>query len=149
MKVNLESGFVPVIFLMVAVVIAAVPHVRAQWRVNGTVVREMVNAQRPPQVVPDGAGGAIVVWKDFRYGGWDIYAQRIAPDGTMSWGGGGAPVCTERGAQHWVSMVPDGAGGALAVWMDMRRGWDIYGQHIDSKGGALWKSNGNAICLET
>ena len=149
MKVNLESGFMPVIFLMVAVAIAAVPCARAQWTVNGTVVREMVNAQRPPRVVPDGAGGAIVVWKDFRYGGWDIYAQRIAPDGTMLWGGGGAPVCTERHAQHWISMVPDGAGGALAVWMDMRRGWDIYGQHIDSKGGVLWKSNGNAICLET
>lgn len=51
---------------------------RAQWQKNGTVIYRMVNAQRPPQVVSDGAGGAIIAWTDSRPGGEGIYVQRIS-----------------------------------------------------------------------
>ena len=44
----------------------------------------------------DGAGGAIIVWADERWGtaDVDIYAQRIDGSGSPLWAANGAPVCT-------------------------------------------------------
>lgn len=134
--------FFPVIALLIGIPAVSC----AQWARDGALVREMVNAQRPPSTVSDGAGGAIVGWKDFRHSGWDLFAQRIGPDGAALWEAGGVPVCMEGGSQHWMTLTEDG-GGAVAVWLDMRRGWDIYAQRIDAGGNRLWRPSGNPICL--
>ena len=43
--------------------------------------------------------------------------------------------------------VPDGAGGAVAVWQDERLGgMDIYCQRIDAGGSVQWAVNGVSIC---
>lgn len=142
--VNRRLSFFPVIALLVGIPAVS----SAQWARDGTLVHGAVNAQRPPSIVSDSAGGVIVGWKDFRYGGWDLFAQRIGPDGAALWEAGGVPVCTERGGQHWMTLAVDGGGGAVAVWLDMRRGWDIYAQRIDAGGSTLWKPFGNPVCLD-
>jgi hypothetical protein len=58
------------------------------------------------------------------------------------------PVCVARYAQTHPAIASDGAGGAYIVWQDIRStyNWDIYAQHIDADGEALWGPSGLAIC---
>ena len=96
-------------------------------------------------IVSDGAGGAIVVWSDFRNGtDYDIYAQRITGQGVLLWLIDGVPVCTAPGNQQFPAVVPDGTGGALIAWVDLRHSSDadIYAQRISSAGEALWNADG-------
>jgi len=45
---------------------------------NGQLVSTAINDQVGPEIVPGTANDAIVLWQDFRDGGADLYAQRIA-----------------------------------------------------------------------
>jgi len=47
------------------------------WEQDGVPVCVTEGGARNPQIVDDGEGGAIIVWTDYRYGNYDIYAQRI------------------------------------------------------------------------
>jgi len=49
----------------------------ALWDKDGTPVCVTEGGARNPQLADDGEGGAVVVWTDYRYGSYDIYAQRI------------------------------------------------------------------------
>jgi len=52
----------------------------ALWTFNGLAVCTAAHDQRDPEIVSDGAGGAIVTWNDFRSGtDADVYAQHV-PD---------------------------------------------------------------------
>src|SRR4030066_318122 len=66
------------------------------WTPNGTLICNATNTQTNVQVVSDGAGGAIIVWEDFRTGGttnYDIYAQRIDAAGNALWTPNGTIIC--------------------------------------------------------
>ncbi len=47
------------------------------WIKDGIAVCATDGGARNPQLVDDGYGGAVIVWTDYRYGSYDIYAQRI------------------------------------------------------------------------
>ena len=67
---------------------------RAQWQLNGTVISTAKLDQQYPLAVPDGAGGAIITWMDYRVGGTaDIYAQRINAQGVVQWTADGVAIC--------------------------------------------------------
>jgi hypothetical protein len=85
-------------------------------------------------IVPDDAGGAIVVWRDFRNGATsDVYAQRVDATGTPQWTANGTAICVEANNQEWPAIVSDGAGGAIIAWQDARFFWDhIYVQRVDA-----------------
>ena len=53
-----------------------------QWTVNGTAVTTRPGNQNEHCIVPNGTGGAIIVWKDDGGLDEDIYAQEIRFDGT-------------------------------------------------------------------
>lgn len=100
-------------------------------------------------MVTDGAGGAIVVWKDKRGGTTsDLYAQRINASGTMQWTANGVAVCTATGDQGDPAVVADGSGGAVVIWPDRRGGvnWKLYAQRIGGDGVPKWSTNGVPIC---
>jgi hypothetical protein len=104
--------------------------------------------QDEQQIVSDGAGGAIITWEDARGADRDVYAQRVDVTGTVLWTADGVLLCTAPANQVAPKLVPDGAGGAVIVWMDYRNDtWaDIYAQRVDASGGLLWGSEGVAIC---
>ena len=55
-----------------------------QWQKDGVPLATAYGNQRRPQIVTDGAGGALVVWEDYRYGlsaPADLYAQRVSAGG--------------------------------------------------------------------
>ena len=47
------------------------------WEKDGLPVCVTAGGARNPQLIDDGEGGTIVAWTDYRYGSYDIYAQRI------------------------------------------------------------------------
>ena len=124
------------------------------WPAGGVSICSALNGQYKPQIVSDGAGGAIVAWTDFRNGNADIYAQRIDPDGDPVWEVDGIAVCTVLDTFGWwmksrISMV-ERPGGAIMTWYDNRAGEeDIYAQRIDTSGAVLWTPDGIAVCTET
>ena len=101
------------------------------------------------EAVPDGAGGIICFWDD--YAGVDnLRAQRIAARGDRVWGVNGVLVQAGTNVQQ-IAMcaIPDGAGGAILAWQDMRNGnADVYAQRLDAGGNLLWPAGSVAVCTE-
>jgi len=96
-------------------------------------------------MIPDGTGGAIITWHDFRSGaGSDIYAQRIVGSGTRQWPAGGVIVSNAANHQYRPQLTTDGAAGAIICWYDYRAGVvsDIYAQRVSPDGTPLWTANG-------
>ncbi|UCF04173.1 MAG: T9SS type A sorting domain-containing protein [bacterium] len=121
------------------------------WSANGVPVCTATDYQYTPQIIPDGGGGAIITWMDYRSGGaTDIYAQRVDPGGWMQWAANGEAICTAMNAQDYPQLVPDGAGGAIIAWEDYRGTmivhWNVYAQRVDLDGNVLWAPDGVAIC---
>ncbi|MBW1985531.1 MAG: hypothetical protein JRI53_12490 [Deltaproteobacteria bacterium] len=119
-----------------------------KWIVNGTAISTADDDQVVPQICSDEAGGAIIIWNDYRSGAnYDIYAQRINSSGNVKWITNGTAICIEGGDQYFPQICSDGAGGAIIVWEDLRGSdSDIYAQYINSTGHVKWNSNGRAIC---
>jgi hypothetical protein len=115
---------------------------------NGTVICDATNWQYIQEMIPDGAGGAIIAWQDLRGGfNTDIYAQRIDMNCNRFWTTDGAPVCTAVGTQNCVSIASDGAWGAIITWQDQRDvSTDAYAQHLDPFGSPLWTTDGILLC---
>jgi len=119
-----------------------------QWTANGVAICTATGVQSTPLMVPDGGGGAIVVWQDNRVGGDDVYAQRVNALGTALWTANGIAICTAAGSQYWYKLTTDGAGGAIVTWSDSRSGasFDIYAQRVNLYGAIQWTTNGVALC---
>jgi len=94
----------------------------AAWSVDGNVISNPMNLQGFAKMVPDGAGGAIIVWSDVRNGNEDIYAQRVDAAGVVQWAPNGVALCLAASSQSFPAIVSDGAGGAIVTWQDFRSG---------------------------
>jgi len=127
---------------------------------NGVPICTAAGEQQSPEITPDGSGGAIITWFDYRDSGttgWDIYVQRVDSSGNTRWNENGTPICTQERAQYPAWITPDGSGGAIITWDDYRdsptNGADIYAQRVDSSGNRQWEHptlpgnyNGVPIC---
>ena len=126
------------------------------WPVNGVVLCAAAFNQSIPQIVSDGAGGAIVTWQDNRNpGSSDIFAQRVLAGGMVDpqWPVNGVALCPDAaGSQGTPQIAPDGAAGAIVTWQDSRNGSaDIYAQHVLASGTVDpgWTADGVALCTAT
>lgn len=116
---------------------------------GGLAVCTEGSTQEQPALVSDGDGGAFVAWRDTRGGAneYDIYMQRVSGAGTNLWTTGGIAVCTAAGGQSDPRLVTDGAGGAIVVWIDGRRGVNnIFAQRVDENGSVKWTTDGEPVC---
>ena len=124
-----------------------------QWQADGVALTADWVNQRRPQLVRDGAGGAIVVWEDYRghgnAGPADLYAQRVAGDGTPLWPVGGVPVALPGGVGD-PQVVSDGVSGVIVTWNDGRTGVNqIYTQRLAADGTRLWLVDGVLLSNNT
>jgi hypothetical protein len=104
-------------------------------------------SQTRPQIVSDGANGAIVIWSEWRPTTLDdLYAQRVNGAGIPLWSPGAVPLCAAASTQHHVTVASDGAGGVIVVWEDWRTAKDIYARRVDAAGTPLWTVDGVALC---
>jgi len=103
-----------------------------------------------PRIVPDGEGGAVTSWTDYRNTEFDIYAQRVDSTGSVQWPLNGVVVVDTTGTQAFHAMTPDGSGGAILVWRDDRGiDLDVYAQHLDPSGVRQWGTQGIPVCTAT
>lgn len=110
-----------------------------KWTINGEKISTEVDRQENVQICSDGAGGAILVWEDYRDGlNRHAYVQRIDADGNVLWDGNGTFVSIGGGHPQIIS---DGMGGAIITFAQV----DIYAQKINSTGDLPWGSN-VAVC---
>lgn len=120
------------------------------WNQNDVPVSVAALQQNNPVIVSNGGGGAIVVWEDYRGGtqSSDVYGQNIGSAGSALWTPNGEVLCRAVNYQVNIKALADGAGGAYAVWTDLRGGQtgDIYGQHVTSSGVVQWSGDGTVIC---
>ncbi|TFG07810.1 MAG: hypothetical protein EU539_03930 [Promethearchaeota archaeon] len=119
------------------------------WTPDGITVCNASNNQEELQICCDGAGGAIIAWKDERDNS-DIYAQRINAAGACLWGDNGSSICSHSEAQIEPKICSDGNEGAIITWIDYRNMGspysDIFIQRINSTGDLEWNTDGVAIC---
>jgi len=121
-----------------------------EWIEDGVPLCTDAQDQEDPCIIADGAGGAIVAWRDSRSGNDDIYAQRVNSVGTAVWTANGVALCTATGHQRAPQAESDRTGGAIVTWGDLRTGvYDIYAQRVDRYGVARWTANGVALCTAT
>ncbi len=140
---------VPLVVLFTLIIV--VPSVWGFWVQDGTALCTATLDQQIPQIISDGAGGAIVTWQDYRSGSdWDVYAQRANASGVTQWTTDGVTLCTAMGNQQSPQITSDGAGGAIVTWHDFRSGnYDIYAQRVNASGTVQWTANGAALCTAT
>ncbi len=120
-----------------------------QLGINGLVICNANNSQINPKIDSDFSGGAIITWQDKRNGNdYDIYAQRIASGGAVSWAANGVVICNAVNTQSNPRIEPDGNGGATIAWVDKRSSSnsDIYAQNINASGAVSWAANGVVVC---
>jgi FlgD Ig-like domain len=124
------------------------------WPINGRGVCIATNDQGTIDLLADGNGGAFMAWSDLRGGSVNnIYAGHVLAGGANdpAWPANGVAVCTDPAGQGNASICPDGSGGAIVAWQDIRGGasaTDVYAQHVLITGSvdATWPVNGRAVC---
>lgn len=119
------------------------------WAANGVPMCTAANNQLGPTIATDGAGGAIVTWRDQRGGAThDIYAQRVTSSGSGAWMSNGVALCVAANEQIAPAIESDGEGGAIVAWQDLRSGTthDIRAQRVNGSGAPLWLPDGVAVC---
>lgn len=72
----------------------------------------------------------------------------FASPARATWPKDGTALCTAPSHQHPVTFVSDGAGGAIAAWVDWRSGPAdyIYAQRVTGSGNVLWMTDGIPLC---
>ncbi|MBN2057088.1 hypothetical protein JW905_19330, partial [bacterium] len=114
------------------------PAGQALWTGGGVIVCGVSGDQYCPRIMADGAGGALILWRDQRSGmGETLYMQRILANGSAAWAAGGVPVSDLCSYIDGHAFTADGAGGAFVTWMS---GDDnmMYTGRIDSMGNDVW-----------
>ncbi len=116
------------------------------WISDGITVAIGILNQTVWDLVPDTLGGAFVIWEEWQgYPATDVnlFAQRIDNQGHLLWS---VPVTITAApnGQYYGDAAPDGAGGVLVTWDDLRDPADpnIYAQRIAADGVVLWTLDG-------
>lgn len=112
---------------------------KIMWNPEGIEVCIDKTLQDDITLIPDGEGGFIAVWEDWRNGNQDIYSQKINANGDPIWKKNGIPVLTIEGDQYDPAIISDNAGGVIVVWWDIGTpDWNIFAQRIDRNGEQIW-----------
>ncbi len=116
----------------------------AQWQTDGAPVCVGTWGKQRPAMVPDGAGGVIVVWEDYRPGGSSgrIYAQRLDAAGVRQWALNGIALDLSRSfSQTGVVATTDQLGGAIVAWIEYTGTNEmIRAKRISGSGVPVWSS---------
>ncbi len=123
--------------------------IESGWDENGSPVSTAAGDQNQHSLVKDGAGGAIVIWRDTRESSNpNIYAQRLLSDGTMAWAENGIPISDAAGNQASPKLAFTGTTGVFAAWEDYQSdiGGDLRAQRIQTDGTFAWSDSGVSVC---
>lgn len=129
------------------------------WGDSGVAIANTPEAECRPALIPDGKGGALVLFEvrtvtGEHPGSSDLLAQRVDGAGHLLWNAG-APVAlaTTQHDERDLHAVSDGAGGALAAFVvEVTCGEQatsgVCAQRIGPDGGLLWGGGSHAVVIE-
>ena len=106
------------------------------WARNGVLVADRgFSSTQDYDLGVDDADHALLVFRDDRFGGTRITAQRVAPDGTLAWGADGVQFGngTDFVASPDLAATSDGA--IVVGWVNNA---DSHLQRLDADGNTLW-----------
>ncbi len=114
----------------------------AAWNSNGIMINLGPSVTgfnwSMPEIVIDEIGGAIITWQQGlgTATSWDIFAQRVDPDGNLLWPDTGVVVCGAIDGQYYPQMIPNGEGGAIMTWRGMRQDTigAVYAMRVTANG---------------
>ena len=128
--------------------------IAAGWPPDGLPVCAEPGGQLGAKLVPDGSGGVVASWNDYRSGEGEFYALRMLGSGAPAagWPVGGRQVSNLRGAEFAVTIAEDGLGGAYIAFEN----WPIqglikaYAQHLTGSGAFAggWPEGGIPVSLQ-
>ncbi len=117
----------------------------AQLAANGAAIYNEPGVQIGSASIPDGAGGAFVVWHEKRGGQYDLRARRINSSGAAVTAA--VDVCAAATSQFIEDVIADGAGGVIVLWQDERGANtpDLYAQRLNASCVPQWTANGVVV----
>ena len=96
------------------------------------------------EILSDGSGGAIIVWKDRRRDPdlHDLYVQRIDAAGQPMWALDGVAVFPSEALQSTPRLISGDADSFYVVWWEVigYEQWDIMARRIGMDGKHLWQA---------
>ena len=98
-------------------------------------------------IISDGSGGAYIsrIGGD-PYVGFDLILYKIDHQGNIDWD---ENVISGSLSNYASKLVPDGSGGVIVFWTDIRNGdEDIHAQRFDMNGVKLWVETGMPIRIQ-
>jgi hypothetical protein len=104
------------------------------WPVGGLGVAATTQDENYEGALTDGHGGYYVSWDDFV--NLDVSLVHFLPGGTLdpAWPVGGPVLTTDGIVSYAITMLPDGAGGVLALWNESPDGNgvtnNIFARHV-------------------
>lgn len=129
-----------------------------QWGNDGVQISPLGRFRVPTNILPDGQGGAVILWEDFnqsfQMGVQDnpeneMYAQGVDNTGTILWDSSGVLI-RERIEGKRIGdfqMVSDDYQSFMVSWFD-RRTDQWYVQRLDAGGSLAFEANGRPIPAE-
>lgn len=126
-----------------------------KWAAEGVSFCNTLNSKEDAVFASDGANGVAAAWAEPRGAGsgpggpggtYHPYAQRISASGARLWGDTAARICDAFTETHDFSLAPDGSGGALVCWVDLRdTRVNVYAQKVSATGAPAWDMDGISI----
>lgn len=127
------------------------------WAADGVAISTAAGNQylySEKNVINDASGNVILTFFDGRNStldengeevNSDIYAQKINSSGASQWTANGVAVATQQGNQQPMTLVTDGAGGAVLLYTMNEFGGDWQIQRIASNGTQAWANDGLSL----
>ena len=119
------------------------------WLKDGVPVCQTGMTQQRPRLTPTEPGQCFIVWEDFRFGAWDIFAQVLNSQGRIGISQEGTQVCMAAGTQYNPCLIRHEKN-AIVAWEDYRSGnhYDVYMQALNFDGGRVWHDGGVPIAFD-
>jgi hypothetical protein len=114
----------------------------ALWTINGVGMCTATGLQDQLVAAADGTGGVVAAWADSRTGTRDIYAQRVAGTGAVSWTTNGIVVGGATLSQGLPAIAASPLG-IVVAWNDERTlNGQYYAQRLRLDGTPAWTLDG-------
>ncbi len=123
----------------------------AQWSsdsLQNTAIVVYSGSQVVPKIRATSDGGCYISWYDNRNGNYDMYLQRLNPQGEKVWATDGLLI-SDHAQETWVTdydLTVDQDDNAILVFNDLRNGsengWDVFAYKISPSGQFLWGPDG-------
>lgn len=127
----------------------------ALWDPSGVPLGAGAGSVQNLIVLPDGSGGALIVWRLMAYDGaaWQIRSQHLDAAGNVLGDAGGHLLWSGATSSPDVQLVgaADGGHGAYVLRTEKDAGgtWRLYAQRLDANGAAVWGGPGALLAWST